>query len=154
MKRLVLILLAGFVVAAAAYCAVYLKSTARHREILESSKPELAWLKDEFHLSDAEFKHIMELHEAYLPHCREMCQRIDAENAKLKDLLSKTNALTPQIETKLNEAAQLRVECQRSMLKHFFEVSRTMPPEQGRRYLEWVQEKTFMPQYGMGEVKE
>ncbi len=151
MKRLALILIAGLVVAAAAYCAVYFKSTARHREILESQKPELAWLKDEFHLSDADFKRITELHEAYMPHCVEMCRRIDSKNAELKELLSKTNALSPDIEAKLNEAAQLRAECQRSMLKHFFEVSRTMPPDQGRRYLEWVQEKTFLPRYGMTE---
>ncbi len=151
MKRLVLILIAGLAVAAAAYCAVYFGGTARHREILESQRPELAWLKDEFHLSDVDFKHITELHEAYMPHCVEMCRRIDAKNAELKDLLSKTNALTPDIETKLNEAAQLRAECQRSMLKHFFEVSRKMPPDQGRRYLEWVQEKTFLPRYGMTE---
>ena len=151
MKRLALILIAGLVVATAAYCAVYFKGTARHRDILESQQPELAWLKDEFHLNDADFKRITELHEAYMPHCAEMCRRIDAKNAELKESLSKANTLTPEIETKLNEAAQLRAECQRSMLKHFFEVSHTMPPEQGRRYLEWVQEKTFMPRYGMTE---
>jgi hypothetical protein len=30
------------------------------------------------------------------------------------------------------------------MLKHFQEVSRAMPPEQGRRYLAWVQEQTVL----------
>jgi hypothetical protein len=30
------------------------------------------------------------------------------------------------------------------MLQHFYEVSRTMPPEQGRRYLAWVQERTIL----------
>ncbi len=30
------------------------------------------------------------------------------------------------------------------MLKHFFEVSRAMSPEQGRRYLAWVQEQTCL----------
>jgi hypothetical protein len=30
------------------------------------------------------------------------------------------------------------------MLKHFFEVSRTMPPEQGKRYLAWVRENTCL----------
>ncbi len=149
MKRLISILFAGLAVAAAAYCAVYFSGTARHRELLEDKQPELAWLKDEFHLSDADFKRIIELHEAYMPHCREMCRRIDAKNAELKDLLAKTDALTPDIEAKLNEAAQLRAECQRSMLKHFFEVSRTMPSEQGRRYLEWVQERTFLSPSGM-----
>ena len=90
MKRLPIILLAGLLVPAAAYCAVYFKSTAHHREVLESQQPELAWLRNEFQLNDAEFKRITELHEAYMPHCTEMCRR-----------------------------------------------------------LEWVQEKTFLPRYGM-----
>jgi hypothetical protein len=30
------------------------------------------------------------------------------------------------------------------MLQHFFEISRTMPPAQGRRYLEWISERTFI----------
>jgi hypothetical protein len=28
------------------------------------------------------------------------------------------------------------------MLQHFYDVSRTMPPEQGKRYLAWVQQQT------------
>jgi len=149
MKRPALILIGGLALATAAYCAVYFTGTVRHRELLENNRPELAWLKDEFHLGDAEFKRITELHDAYLPQCKEMCRRIDAKNAELKDALAKTNTVTPGIETKLTEAAQLRAECQRSMLKHFFEVSRTMPPEQGRRYLQWVQERTFLSSSGM-----
>jgi hypothetical protein len=64
--------------------------------------------------------------------------------------LDQTNALTPEIEKTLSEAAELRLECQRAMLKHFIEVSKTMPPSQGKRYLVWVEEKTFLPDYGMG----
>jgi hypothetical protein len=30
------------------------------------------------------------------------------------------------------------------MLKHFMEVSRGMPPEQGRRYLAWVEQRTLL----------
>jgi hypothetical protein len=37
------------------------------------------------------------------------------------------------------------------MLRHFFQVSQTMPPEQGRRYLAWVKEKAFLPNYDMPE---
>jgi hypothetical protein len=80
-----------------------------------------------------------------------MCRRIDAKNAELKDLLAKTNTLTPDIEKKLTEAAELRLECQKAMLKHFLEVSQTMPPEEGKRYLAWVQERTFLPDYAMQE---
>lgn len=43
----------------------------------------------------------------------------------------------------------MRSECQAEMLKHFFEVSRAMPPEQGKRYLAWVQEQTCLRQQTM-----
>jgi hypothetical protein len=41
------------------------------------------------------------------------------------------------------------------MLEHFYKVAQTMPPEQGRRYLAWVQQETFKPQQMMpGESRE
>jgi len=69
----------------------------------------------EFDLSDAELARITELHQAYRPHCVEMCRRIDAKNAELKELLARTSAMTPEVEQKLAEAAQLRLECQEAM---------------------------------------
>src|SRR5262249_21477513 len=92
---------------------------------------------------------IVRLHDAYKTECGEMCRRIDARNQELKELLAKADRVTPEIEAKLAEAGQLRVQCQKNMLRHFLEVSRNMPPEQGRRYLAWVQEKTFLPEHKM-----
>lgn len=151
MKRAALILILGLAGAVAAYCAFYRHCTEKQRGILESPAPELAWLKDEFHLSDAEFTRITDLHDAYLPHCKEMCRRIDRENVALRELLAKTNVLTSEIEARLTASSQLRLECQKQMLQHFLDVSRQMPPEQGRRYLTWVQERTFLPRLGMAD---
>jgi len=47
--------------------------------------------------------------------------------------MAATNTLTPQIETALREAAQIRSECQQAMLRHFYEVSRAMPPDSSSR---------------------
>ncbi|HWF03838.1 MAG TPA: periplasmic heavy metal sensor [Candidatus Angelobacter sp.] len=149
MKRSAFILVLGLLLAAGAYYGFYFLSAAPSQGLTESKAPELAWLKKEFNLSDAELARVSELHAAYRPHCVEMCHRIDAKNAELKDLLAKTNTMTPDVEKKLAEAAQLRLECQQAMLRHFMEVSRTMPPDQGRRYLAWVEERTFLPGYGM-----
>lgn len=149
MKRSVAILILGVVLAAAAYCGFYFKTTASQRTMLQSDTPELLWLKQEFNLSDQEFNRISELHESYMPNCAEMCKRIAAKNSELKVLLAQTNVLTSEIDQKLTEASQLRLECQKMMLAHFLEVSRAMPPEQGKRYLAWVQEKTFLPERGM-----
>jgi hypothetical protein len=144
MKRSGLILVVGVVVALAAYSGLYFAGTARVRNLERNDTPELAWLKAEFHLDDAEYGRICQMHESYLTGCAERCRRIDEKNARLRELLSATNAITPEIEQTLREAAQLRAECQKQMLEEFYAVSRTMPPEQGKRYLAWVQGRTIL----------
>lgn len=153
MKRSLFILVLGLFIGAAAYGCIYSVCMAPARAMERSQRPELAWLKEEFHLSDAEFTQVSELHAAYLPHCREMCRKIDEQNAQLQKLLAGATNTTPEIDAALVEVAQLRSGCQRMMLLHFFEVSQTMPPEQGRRYLAWVNGKVFAADYGMNGQK-
>ena len=142
------ILIAGLLVCVTAFCGFYYIGSASHRELLNGQTPELAWLKKEFNLSDAELSRITKLHDAYQPHCKEMCRRIDEQGVKLKKLLTGTNTMTAEIESALAESARLRADCQRDMLRHLFEVSQTMPPEQGRRYLAWISERTFISAHG------
>jgi hypothetical protein len=149
MKRGMLILALGVVGAVVAYCCVYLMGTAKPRAMMQSPKPELAWLKHEFNLGDAEFKRISELHAGYLPQCMERCRRIDELNNKLSEVLTSATQVTSEIEKLLNERAQMRATCQAEMLKHFFEVSRTMPPEQGKRYLAWARDNTCLREQAM-----
>jgi len=149
MKKGVLILVLGLLAAAAAYGCIYFVCMSPARSLQQSDKPELAWLKEEFKLSDAEFKRVSELHAAYLPQCHDRCREIDAYNVKLQTLLSGATNMTPEITAALTESSRLRSECQTMMLHHFFQVSQTMPPEQGRRYLAWVKEKAFLPNYDM-----
>ena len=153
MKKGLLILLLGLVAAVGAYGCIYFACTAPVRSLQRSEKPELAWLKEEFHLSDADFKRVSELHAAYLPQCSDMCRGIDAHNVKLQTLLSDATNMTPEIAASLTESARMRSQCQTMMLRHFFQVSQTMPPEQGRRYLSWVKKKAFLPDYGMPNEK-
>jgi len=143
-KRSWLILLAGLVVALLAYFGFYFISTAHYRPLEHSREPELAWLKAEFHLGDGEFARICQLHESYLAGCAERCRSIDLKNDELKHLLANTNSVTQEIEKKLAETALLRAECQKKMLQHFYDVSRTMPPDQGKRYLACVQDQTLL----------
>jgi hypothetical protein len=144
MKRTLLILVSGLALAVLAYAGVYHTRTAAGSCcLMESKNPELSWLKKEFHLSDAEFTRISQLHEQYLAGCAERCRRIDEKNQELATLLAATNTVTPQIEKALADTAQLRADCQKQMLQHFYNVSRTMPPEQGKRYLDWVQSRTL-----------
>jgi Spy/CpxP family protein refolding chaperone len=110
-----------------------------------NSHPELAWLKDQYHLTETQFAAVAQLHDAYRPKCAEMCRRIDEQNARVQRLLDATNTVTPEIKEALAEAARLRAECQSTMLQHYFETSRRMPPEQAERYLAWVQRETLTP---------
>jgi hypothetical protein len=143
-KKGATILLAGLALCAAGFCGVYYWGTAPARVLLRGPQPELAWLRQEFNLSDAEFARITQLHQAYLPQCRERCRLVEQQNERLGQLLARAGAVTPEIRNLLAERATIRAECEAEMLKHFLAVSRTMPPEQGRRYLAWIEQQTLL----------
>jgi hypothetical protein len=144
MKKAGLILLVGLLLSTAAFSGFYYFGTASCRAIMSERQPELAWLKKEFKLSDTEFARITKLHEAYLPQCAQRCMRIAELNGKLEQLLSHASAVNPEIQSVLAERAKMRADCEAEMLNHFLEVSRMMPPEQGRRYLQWVEQQSFL----------
>lgn len=153
MPRGATILGIGLAGALLAYACVYFAGTASHRALLRDQTPELAWLKREFRLGDTEFAQVVRLHNAYLPQCQAMCRRIDAQDKRLKDLVAGAPAVTPEIEAAIEGAARLRAECHGQMLRHFFEMSRAMPPEQGHRFLVWITERTLLrPERGMGPM--
>ena len=133
------ILLAGAAITGAAYrlgCGICARQLAVGGDDLD-------WLRREFHLSDAEMQRIRQLHEGYLPKCRENCARIDAKKKELQAALDRAQGMTPEAQQKLAEVAALRAQCQASMLGHFYEVSQAMPPEPGRRYLAEMQRLTL-----------
>ena len=140
-----LILLGGLLVGLAAYTCIYLGATAGQRSMENSPHPEMAWLKNEYRLTDPQFSLVLLMHDGYRPKCVEMCRRIDDQNARVQQLLVATNSVTPEIKQALAQSAQLRAECEAAMLDHFYQVSRAMPPDQAKRYLSWVQEQTLTP---------
>jgi hypothetical protein len=149
MKRAGLILLAGLLLSTAGFSGFYYFGTASCRAMMSEPQPELAWLKREFKLSDTEVARITKLHEAYLPQCAQRCVRIAELNGQLEQLLSQASSVTPEIQRVLSERAKVRADCEAEMLGHFLEVSRMMPPKQGQRYLEWVEQQTSLGGQGM-----
>jgi len=149
MKKGTAIFLLGLLLAIAAFSGFYYIETAPWRAMMREPQPELAWLKKQFNLSDTEFTRVSQLHDAYLPGCQERCRRISELNARLQQLLAQTTTMTPEIQGLLAERARVRADCEAEMLQHFLEVSRTMPPEQGRRYLAWVQQQSSLLGQGM-----
>lgn len=100
---------------------------------------DLSWLKREFRLSDIEMQQVRQLHEGYLPKCREMCAKIAAKQSEVNEALAKGE----MPDAKLVELGTLRAQCQGQMLRHFQEVSQAMPAEQGKRYLAEMQKLTL-----------
>ena len=76
----------------------------------------LAWLKKEFNLDDAEFKRVLQLHEAYLPECAERCRKIEEQNTKLSDLLSSSSEITAEVQQLIAERARMRAADRRTKL--------------------------------------
>ncbi len=142
-RRPLLILLAVAVGSVTLFAGAYLLAKRLAVTQMMRSTDDLAWLQKEFHLTAAEMQRVRQLHEGYLPQCRQMCERIAAKNSEVQQALASAANPTPTAEQKLAELAALRAQCQTQMLRHFYEVSQVMPPEQGRRYLAEMQRLTL-----------
>jgi len=133
--------LAGWALLCAALLAVGLFFSSAHlvarwsAERFSNPHDDLEWLRREFGLTQSELARIRQLHEGYLPQCREWCAKIAAAKAELEAELARASDVSPRVAELVRQVAALRAECQIRMLQHFTEVSRAMPPEQGRRYL-------------------
>ena len=143
MNRSLVILLGLLALGAAIFAGSYF--VAQRTTVLCCATPsdDLSWLRDEFHLGDAEMARIRELHEGYLPKCAAMCAQIAAKKSEFESALGSGTNLTAEAQAKLTELAGLRAQCQAQMLQHFATVSQAMPPEQGRRYLAEMQKLTL-----------
>jgi hypothetical protein len=143
MRRSLLILLAVLLAGAGIAGASYLLARQICAREMAGTSDDLAWLRREFHLNDAEMQRVRQLHEGYLPKCRENCALIAAKKKELQAVLDHATGMTPEAQQKLAEVATLRAQCQASMLAHFYEVSQAMPPEQGKRYVAEMQRMTL-----------
>lgn len=117
--------------AACAACAVCDSGTG-------DATTSLAWVKRDFQLSDAEFQKVCALHDAYLPQCDAMCQRMTDSGTRLSSLLQSSTSITPESEAALREYESLRAECQRATLHHLTETAAVMKPEAGRAFMHKV----------------
>ena len=149
MKGAAFVLILGLALSLSAFAGIYYLGTSPGRTLMREPQPGLAWLKKEFKLTDAEFARISQLHEAYLPQCAKRCAKIAELNGKLEQRLNQASTVTPEIQNLLAERATMRAECEAEMLSHFLQVSRMMPPEQGQRYLQWVEQQCFLNGQGM-----
>lgn len=134
MNRPLVIILGALALGAAIFAGSYIAGQRACANMMRGAD-DLSWLRNEFHLSDAEMIRVRKLHTDYGPQCMEMCAQMAAKKNELAAALAGATNLTVEAQNRLDELHALRAQCQTQMLRHFFEVSRTMPPEPGRRYL-------------------
>lgn len=103
----------------------------------------LEWLRKEYNLSDSEYQQIKTLHLGYRENCQKMCSLIAEKKMELCEALATSTNANERIEKLVMEVNQLRAQCQFNMLRHFYEVSQSMPEEEGRRYFSKMCELTF-----------
>jgi hypothetical protein len=143
MRRYFLILSGVVAVGLAVFAGSYLLAQRICTQHVVNPTDDLAWLRQEFRLSDAEMARIRKLHEGYLPKCHAMCERIAVKKRELAEALVGATNVTTIAEQKLAELGALRTDCQVEMLRHFAEVGQAMPAEQGRRYFDKMRQLTL-----------
>ncbi len=143
MKRSLVILLGAVLLGATLFAASYFTGQRVCVVCGSNSQDKLAWLRNEFHLNEAEMTRIRQLHDGYMPQCAQMCALIAAKKKELDASLAGQTNVTTEAVKKLRELAELRAECQTRMLNHFMAVNQAMPADEGKRYLAEMENSTL-----------
>lgn len=138
MKRAVWLSILAVAAAAVVFTVSWKVATRVCADHYARDLDDLTWLQEEFDLGSDEMTRIRGLYEAYVPKCEAFCREIAKWQARIDELIGRGDLADPQLEEALRKVGELRGQCQAHMLRHFQEVARAMPPEQGRRFLEVV----------------
>jgi hypothetical protein len=133
MKKLLSVLLLAAVAAVAVYQIHFRLQTADLRD----TDPQ-QWLRREYSLSDAQFAAIQRLERTYRPVCDRHCADYMTAHTRLQDLITRNPAWTPEIGDAMADTYRIQMECRRDMLRHAYDVSAIMAPEEGRRYMAMI----------------
>ena len=152
MKKGLLILPLAAVIALAGYWTYYRCATAPARTMFMQATGGMEWLRREYHLSEAQFARIQELHREYAPKCDRMCERIAQANARLDQLIRANKTYTPEVDAAMKECLAVQGECRQALLAHVYAVSAEMPAADGARYLEMMKSRIIEPGVGHAAV--
>ena len=103
MKRLVVILALAVLLGSGAYIVSYGIARCTFCRMPDADDSS-SWLRQEFHLSDAQYAQVKKLEADYHPHCIAMCDQIKQSHLALKNLILANGTMTPEIETALQSA--------------------------------------------------
>jgi hypothetical protein len=131
---LIVALIAGFI----AFGITRKHCSASNSHALLDELPELAWLRKELALSDAQFTKVGELHAAYRPVCGEMCRRIDESRVRLEAVALGKRTTDAELQQAVADFERVRGECKMKMLEHLYQTAALMSEEQAGHYLKAV----------------
>ena len=135
MKKGLLIVLLALTVGVAAFFITRSYTQTGRSGVLLDSMPELAWLRRDLDLDDAEFAAASELHAAYRPVCVEMCAHISEAHAKLERLAKSSHGMNPELAEAIREHARVHAECQQRMIEHLYRTAALFDEKQADEYL-------------------
>ncbi len=139
MKKLLLVFAAALLAGGLA-CALYY----RHSVATVQTEDEMHWLRREFRLGDAQITEVERLDRAYRPVCDAHCQNYMEVRQGLVSMLERSPAWSPDMGRKMEALYRVEMECHRDMLKHAYEVSALMAPEDARRYLAMIESRVML----------
>jgi hypothetical protein len=145
MKKAFIVLSIAATVAFAGYSISYRCATAPAKSMLTKPGGAMEWLKCEYHLNDAEFARIQQMHRDYAPRCDLMCEKIAKANERLDQLVRANRTVTPELAAAMKECLAAQGECREAMLGHVYAVSAEMSPEDGARYLQMMKARIVEP---------
>lgn len=146
MKRFVVVLAVAVLLGLGAYCLSYGIARCTFCRVPDAKDPS-GWMRQEFHLTDAQYAQVKQLETAYHPHCVKMCDEVNESRSGLKNLILSNGTVTPEIEAALKKDGEVQQECRADMLRHFYEVSQTMRQAEGKRYLQIMQAQVVEPEH-------
>lgn len=97
----------------------------------------MRWLRADFHLTDAQFAAIRQLHESYAGTCEEHCRMIQ-EATRARNTLAQARGDAAALADADRQLQELRRTCETAIAAHVRKVAALMSPEAGRRYLALV----------------
>jgi hypothetical protein len=135
-----LLLLAAALLAGGLACTLYY----RHSVATVQVEDEMHWLRREFRLTDAQIAEVQRLDRAYRPICDGHCQDYVEAHQRLTAMLARSPAWTPEMGQTMERLYRVEMECHRDMLKHAYEVSTLMAPDEARRYLSMIESRVML----------
>jgi hypothetical protein len=145
MKKALLLICLAVAIAVGGYRAYFYCATMPTRCLLAQPGGELEWLRCEYHLTDAQFARVKQVHGEYAERCDVMCARIAKANAHLNELIEANSKLTPEVQAAFDECMAVQGDCRRALLAHIYAVSAEMSAEDGARYVEMMKSRVIEP---------